>query len=55
MVHRMVNEVGLTGENWRLVGGEMAGAEGIEKVRYSKYLIFMFINTSYQLFLVPYL
>lgn len=49
----MVNEVGLTGENWRLVGGEMAGAEGIEKVRYLEYL--MFINTFHQLFLIPYL
>lgn len=55
MVHRMVNEVGLTRENWRSVGGEMAGAEGIEKVKYSEYLMFMFIITSYQIVLVLYL
>lgn len=43
----MVKEVGLTEENWRLVGGEMAEAEGIEKARYFSFSILFGIFNVY--------
>lgn len=41
MVQWMVNEVGPTRENWRLVGGEMAGGEGIKQVRHSIFNVYV--------------